>query len=415
MPRDWIVGRPTRSSGLVVIVLVFAVSRLSAAQTASPSFADLGRYLSPEDAIFATSSERGETPGGFGRLSPTPSVPSNPTDAPAALVQAAVDSQVAVASLSALSSRVKPGDTVSVRVTSGEDIVGTFSRASEASLTVTVGGQSREIPANDVQQVVRRRGANRLRRGLLIGAPIGALLGSGPCYRVDASSYRPGSGSPPSCGASVLGGVAIGAGIGALIGSRVWRPTLVYSTTPGAPTARGRAAVDVTTPVAAPTRVNVRAPVASLGALSSRVKPFETIYVRKASCEEIAGTFSRASEASLTMEVDGQTLDIPASDVQQVWRRGGNRVKQGMLFGFLTGAAIADIAAVASSSGSDSSVGTGIFVGTVAGGGAGLMWGALIGAFVHERPLVYRAAAHTVRVTPVLTPDRIGVMASVHF
>jgi hypothetical protein len=159
----------------------------------------------------------------------------------------------------------------------------------------------------------------------------------------------------------------------------------------------------------------VRAPVASLGALSSRVKPFETIYVRKVSGEEIAGTFSRASEASLTMEVDGQTRDIPVSDVQQVRLRGGNRVKQGMLFGFLAGAAIADIAAISSSSGSDSSVGAGIFVGTAAGGGAGLIWGALIGAFVHERPLVYRAATPTARVTPVLTPDRIGVTASVHF
>jgi hypothetical protein len=160
--------------------------------------------------------------------------------------------------------------------------------------------------------------------------------------------------------------------------------------------------------------VDVRTPVASLGALSSRVKPFETIYVRGVSGDEIAGTFSRASEVSLTMEVDGQTRDIPASDVQQVWLRGGNHVKQGMLFGFLAGAAIADIVIVSSGSGSDS-VGAGIVVGTVAGGGAGLIWGALIGAFVHERPLVYRAAAPTVRVMPVLAPNRIGVMASVRF
>jgi hypothetical protein len=401
--------------GLLAVLLVFAVSRPSAAQIATPSFGDLGRYLPSEDAIFSTGSASGETPGQARASLLSDSVSSTPPNAPAALAQAAVDAQAPAASLSALSSRVKPGDTVSVRLTSGEDIVGTFSRASASSLTVTVGGQSREIPANDVQQVVRRHGANRVRRGLLIGGPIGALLGSSNCYRVDTSSYRPGTGPPPSCGVSVLAGVAIGAGVGALIGSRVWRPALVYPTPPSAPTARGRAAVDTPTSVAAPTRVDVRAPVASLGALSSHVKPFETIYVRKVSGEEITGTFSRASEASLTMEVDGQTRGIPVSDVQQVWLRGGNRVKQGMLFGFLAGAAIADIAAISSSSGSDSSVGAGIFVGTVAGGGAGLIWGALIGAFVHERPLVYRAAAPTVRVTPVLTPDRIGVMASVHF
>ena len=152
---------------------------------------------------------------------------------------------------------------------------------------------------------------------------------------------------------------------------------------------------------------------ASLSALSSRIKAFETIYVRTASGEEVAGRFSRASDVSLSMVVHGQTRDIPASDVQQVWLRGGNRVKRGMLVGFLAGAAIADIAAVSSDSRSDLSVG--IFLGTVAGGGAGLIWGAIIGAFVHERPLVYRAAAPTVRVTPVLAPNRVGVMASVRF
>jgi hypothetical protein len=244
---------------------------------------------------------------------------------------------------------------------------------------------------------------------LLIGAPIGALLGSGNCYRVDTSSHQPGTGSPPSCGASVLAGAAIGTGIGVLIGSMVWRPTVVYSTQPSAPGATGRA-----DSIAAPTRVDVQTPVASLGALSSRVKPFETIYVRKVSGEDIAGTFARASETTLMMQVDGQMQDIPVSDLQQVWRRGGNRVKQGMLFGFLAGAALADIAIVASSSESDS-VGAGMFIGTVAGGGAGLMWGALIGAFVHERPLVYRSAAPTVRVAPLLSPDGIRVMASVQF
>jgi hypothetical protein len=204
--------------------------------------------------------------------------------------------------------------------------------------------------------------------------------------------------------------VAIGAGIGALIGSRIWRPMLVYSTPTRAPAApRGAAAVDPPIPLGAPASVDTRGPVVSLGALSSRVLPFEKIFVRTASGKEIAGNFSRASETALTMDVDGVTRAIPASDVQQVWRRGANRVRKGMLVGFVTGAAVTSLIFVA---------GLGpeaILPAMVVGGGTGLMWGALIGAFVHERPLVYRAAAPTVRVIPVLTPDRIGVMASVHF
>jgi hypothetical protein len=158
-----------------------------------------------------------------------------------------------------------------------------------------------------------------------------------------------------------------------------------------------------------------RAPVASLGALSSRVKPSDKIYVRKMSGEEVAGRFLRASDASLTLEIDGQTREIPAGDVQQVSRPGGNRVKQGMLFGFLAGAAVGLAAIAASHSESDFSRGDKMFIGTVAGGGAGLMWGAIIGALVHQRPVVYQAAAPTARLTPVFAPGRASVMFAARF
>jgi len=382
-------------------MLTLGVCQPLAAQTANRPFADLGRYLKMGDTIVVSDRDSGETPEQVQAPLLTSSVFSTPPGEPGAGEQATVDSPAPIASLSALSPRVKPGDTLSVRVTSGEALVGTFSRASASSLTVVVDGQSREIPANAVQQVVLRRGRNRLRLGLLIGAPIGALVGqSGGCYRVDSSPYQSRTG--PSCGASVLGGAAIGAGIGALIGSRIWRPALVYPTPLAAPAAPVRAAANAATPVEAGN------PVISLSALSSRVLPFETIYVRKASGEEIVGSFSRASEASLAVEVDGHTREIPASDVQQVRRRGANRVHKGMLFGFLTGAAAMNIAFAGAGA-------EYILPATVLGGGTGLLFGALIGAFVHERPLVYRAAAPTVRVMPVLAPDRVGVMASVQF
>lgn len=394
---------------LLVLMLTLGVCLPVAAQTANRPFADLGRYLQMGDTVVVSDRHSEETPAQVQAPSLTANVFSTPHAAAAAQERAADDSPTPVASISALSPRVKPGDTLSVRVTSGEEIVGTFSRASASSLTIVVDGQPREIAGDAVQQVVLRRGRNRLMLGLLIGAPLGAYGGSSNCYRVDTSSYRPGTGSPPTCGASVLAGVGIGAGVGALIGSRIWRPTLVYFTPPRAPAARGAAAVEEPTPVGAPASVDKRAPVASLGALSSRVLPFEKVFVRTASGSEIAGNFSRASEAALTMDVDGLTREIPATDVQQVWRRGGNQVRKGMLVGFLTGAAVGNLIFVG---------GLGpeaILPATVVGGGTGLMWGALIGALVHERQLVYPAAAPTVRVMPVLTPDRVGVMASVQF
>jgi hypothetical protein len=155
--------------------------------------------------------------------------------------------------------------------------------------------------------------------------------------------------------------------------------------------------------------------VRSLGALSSRVKPTNRIYVRKTGGEEISGRFLGASEVSLTLEIEGQAREIPASQVQRVTKRGGNRVLKGMVFGFLAGAAVGASALAASGSDSDYSVWDRMFVGTVVGGGTGLAWGGIIGAFIHERPVVYLAPVPTVRLTPVFSPGRAGVVLRAQF
>ena len=56
-----------------------------------------------------------------------------------------------------------------------------------------------------------------------------------------------------------------------------------------------------------------------------------------------------------------------------------------------------------------------IFLGTLAGGGAGLVWGGLIGALIHERTVVYLAASPTVCVMALLAPNRAGVMLAARF
>jgi len=376
MCRDWLsMRRPWRFLS-IVLLMSCAVSRLGAAQTID----------------FEVSSE------------PPPAAHAQANNTPEG-----------GASVGALSSRVKPGETVSVRTMSGEVVVGMFSRASEVSLTVVVDRASREIPGSTVRQVVRQRGANRLKRGLLIGAPLGALVGSGPCYRVDSPPDSPGSGNGASCGASVLAGAALGAGIGAFIGSRFWRPTIVYSAPGDSSPAPTRATAETPALVEAPRPVDERALVTSLGELSSRVTPFDTVYVRTRSGADIAGRFSNASEALLVVEVDGQAQTIPASDVQQVRRRGGNRAKQGALSGFIAGASVGITVLTTSDSESDYSTGEKVFLGAVAGGGTGAIWGAIIGAFVHQRPVVYQKGRPTVLVLPLLSPRATGVMASVPF
>jgi hypothetical protein len=142
---------------------------------------------------------------------------------------------------------------------------------------------------------------------------------------------------------------------------------------------------------AARASVDSQAPVVSLGALSTRVKNGEKIYVRQRDGEEIVGRFSRASENSLTLEIDGQTREISATDVREVRQRGRSRVRKGMLYGAVIGGAVGLIATAGSEnqpggwSRRDRFIGNGTLAAL-----AGLIDGAIVGAFIHERTVVYR-------------------------
>jgi hypothetical protein len=156
-------------------------------------------------------------------------------------------------------------------------------------------------------------------------------------------------------------------------------------------------------------------PVGSLGALSSRVKRTNRISVQKTDGEDLSGKFLGASDRSLTLEIDGQTREIPASEVRQVTQRGGNRVLKGMAYGAVAGAAVGATALAASGSDSGYSVGDRMFVGIVAGGGTGLAWGAIVGAFLHERQVVYLASVPIVRLMPAFSPHSVGVVLRAQF
>jgi hypothetical protein len=157
---------------------------------------------------------------------------------------------------------------------------------------------------------------------------------------------------------------------------------------------------------------SVVTPADSLGVLSSRVMAFERIYVQTVSGEEIAGQFSRASSTSLTMEVDGHTREIAVNDIWQVRRRGPNQVKRGMLVGYLSGVTLGLVGTMTSDS---SDKGAAVFLSLTAAGGAGLVWGALIGAFLHERPVIYPLSNSSVQFTPVVGRSGASLVATVRF
>ena len=144
----------------------------------------------------------------------------------------------------------------------------------------------------------------------------------------------------------------------------------------------------------------------SLSSLSSLLQPGDVIHVLKADQHEVRGKFVGVSDEALTLMVDGHPFAVAASDIRAVRRRGGGMVKQGALFGCIAGATAGAI------SGSDS--GEKLAIGTVACGGFAL-WGAIIGTFMHDYPVVYQKPESTVHWLPVLAPHRIGVVAQIHF
>lgn len=150
----------------------------------------------------------------------------------------------------------------------------------------------------------------------------------------------------------------------------------------------------------------------SSGSLSSRIQSGDMIQVSTTDNRELEGKCAGVSDEELTLLVRGQPLVIAAGDVREVRRRGSRLIHRGMLIGFIGGATVATVAGLSSHT---DSPGAQVFIGVIAGGGAGLIWGAVIGSFFHEYPVVYQKPELTVHWLPVLTPHRIGLIANIHF
>ena len=280
-----------------------------------------------------------------------------------------------------------PGDTIFVTDRTGVQTDGRLMHISSDGLTLLVDGQERLIPSNSLGRVEKR---DSRWNGMLIGAASGALIGT----------MGAGASCSPNCGrdipvAALVNG-AIGAGIGALIDSGI------------------RGYSNVTGPSLSPPNARrTPPPVGSLEELWLRVREGDAIEVVTIRGQKIGGTFVQASRSSVILTVGGDVREIPASDVRVV-TRSGNRYRSGALWG---GAIIGTAGAVASMacSGGSSECGNPALVG-MAVGGAGALWGTIIGAMIPKHPVVFGSDTSAgVRVMPVLHPGRVGVALAASF
>ena len=120
---------------------------------------------------------------------------------------------------------IPPGDKVSVRLRSGQTLIGWMVSASDTVLTLEPRKNSSDVNRGDVlkvHQFVKKAPTKGCLIGLLIGTGVGALLGhlAEPEYSDD-----------PGLAAVIFGmlGAMVGSGTGLVIGSRT-RKVLIYET-----------------------------------------------------------------------------------------------------------------------------------------------------------------------------------------
>jgi hypothetical protein len=121
---------------------------------------------------------------------------------------------------SELWTRIKSGDTIFLRDTSGKDTTVIFERSTDTTIAVLVNGQHRDVGMSDVSSIARRGDSNW--NGALIGAAIGGLLTAASC-QADCDITAGERATLGLLGASFYG--LVGAGVDALITGR----TTIYT------------------------------------------------------------------------------------------------------------------------------------------------------------------------------------------
>jgi hypothetical protein len=118
---------------------------------------------------------------------------------------------------------VKPGDTVTVKESSGQITKGKVAELTGSSLRLVAGGGVRDMADRDVLEIRQRRG-DSLGNGAMIGAIAGGAFGTFSAFLSDCGSDPCAAERMAVIGVTTGLGVGIGVGIDALI----TRTKLVY-------------------------------------------------------------------------------------------------------------------------------------------------------------------------------------------
>jgi len=120
-----------------------------------------------------------------------------------------------VDSIGLLWSRVRPGDAVSVRRSSGDAIAGRFVRATNSTLVIDSGGQQLQTEGQEIVSVTRK--GSQLGRGVVIGPAVVAALTMTAALSNGSSAGE----TAFAAGVGAIGGLVWGALIGRVVPRRI--------------------------------------------------------------------------------------------------------------------------------------------------------------------------------------------------
>ena len=147
------------------------------------------------------------------------------------------------------------------------------------------------------------------------------------------------------------------------------------------------------------------------------VRPGDTISVVDAGGREMTGRIVELSPSKLALRGAAGTREVLESDVQTIWQRRGDPLRNGALWGLGTGAALGGLAALATLREHEGATGWAAIAAAFYGGiGAGI--GVGIDALIQGRQVIFArpaAGAAALGVAPLVGGGRTGVAVSIRF
>jgi hypothetical protein len=163
----------------------------------------------------------------------------------------------------------------------------------------------------------------------------------------------------------------------------------------------------------APSQAFAQSPAHNLDELRLKVKVGDTIYVTDESGRERSGRIDDLSPTVLTVSFGGMRRELPESSILRIRKRQSDSLWTGGAIGAGIGLALGVTAATFSEECSHNKASSGCIGPVLSMTGLATGVGIGVDALIQGRKVIYEASGFSLRVSPWISPGRLGVRLSV--